>query len=173
MSEIYHPSISEFADKENNDRKKWEQRIRESQNLVFEITDDIERAREIIDELVKKGVKPTVTIPEQWLEKILQGGIPILSKFDRKTNTTHEVTAARFGGNPYLPSDEIRYVVEINPSGLLIEPRLTGKNSTFCGTVHFPKGIPKENIHLLGKFSKEDWKEYLKREKKEITEEAA
>lgn len=131
--------------------------IQEKHGLKFEITDDLGEAEDIVEELLTSGEKPLITIPEEWVEKISEEGIPLIPKADLKKGGGYSVTAARLGADPYFLKGEERFVAEIDPEGLEVKPRLTGDIKGFYGTVYFPRGIPKEKIKLLGKFSEESW----------------
>lgn len=153
--DTYSPS-EDLAQKSK--KAKWK-RIEISRHLKFEITDDIDEAKDIVKSLLANGEKPTITIPVQYIDKITQQGIPLIPKTDLRTGRQFEVTAGRLGSPPYLDNDEERYVAEITVPASVVQPRLTGEDRIFAGTVVFNRPIQPSEIKILGKFNNQTYQE--------------
>lgn len=104
--------------------------------------DDIDDAREHVAELIAQGVRPVITIPEEYVADVERYGITSVPKHDLLTGKKFSFVAGVIGIAPFLPEGEVRRVFEIDPAQVRIEPRLTGSDSTFHGVVGFPDGIP-------------------------------
>ncbi len=123
----------------------------------------IDDAREFIVECLKQNINPIITIPEEFAEEVLQYGIHFVPKQDVKTGRKFSFIAGTIGIDPYLPEGQSRYVIEIDPKDIEIEPRITGKQKRFYGVVGFVGGVPAKSFRPLGKFAQKDWEEYKRR----------
>lgn len=112
--------------------------------------EDVDDAREYIAELVSTGTLPLVTVPEEFVEKVLQEGISILPKEDKLTGKKFSFVAGTIGVPPLAPSLETRYVLAVDASVVKIEPRMTGEDRAFHGVVQFPDGIPVGAFTVVG-----------------------
>ncbi len=125
--------------------------------------EDIDEAREFIAECLKNNINPIITIPEEFAEEVMKYGIHFVPKQDLKTGRKFSFIAGTIGIGPYLPEGQSRYVMQVDPKNVQIEPRITGKQKRFYGVVGFVGGVPAESFKPLGKFSQKDWEEYKKR----------
>ncbi|TAL50220.1 hypothetical protein EPN81_03365 [Patescibacteria group bacterium] len=141
---------------------RWK-RAREKHGLKFEITADRDEAEEVVAELLESGEKPLITVPEQYIEYIKTHGISPTHKLDQTGRGKHySVLAGRLGAEPYFNLNEERWVVEIDPKGLHIQPRFTGADHAFYGTITIEGTVPPDSIHVIGKFTSVRWQEYVK-----------
>jgi hypothetical protein len=125
--------------------------------------EDIDEAREFIAECLKNNINPIITIPEEFADEVMKYGIHFIPKQDVKTGRKFSFIAGTIGIGPYLPEGQSRYIMEIDPKNIQIEPRITGKQKRFYGVVGFVGGVPAESFKPLGKFSQKEWDEYKKR----------
>lgn len=137
-------------------------KIARNQHLAFDVTDDYDEARDIVENLLKEGHRPLLTVPPEHLDFILKHGVPEIPQTDRSgRGENYSIIAARLGSDPYFDKTQERYLVQINPEGLNILPRLTGPDKIFAGTIVIEKRIPPENLEVIGRFNAETYKEYL------------
>ena len=112
------------------------------ERLSFE---DLEGAREYIREQWSKGVRPVVTVPEEYATHLQHGLAPHATWIPDV-----EVIAATFGRDPYLPQGGgRRVVVEVNVPPEMIEPRFTGPGKDFQGVVVLSGPIPPDSITVV------------------------
>jgi len=155
-------SPGSFERPQQNQEAKWRE-VEQKHRLTFEITDDRDEVVEIVAELLDQGTHVVITVPDEHIEYIKQHGIPQIPQADRSGRGEHySVLAGRLGSDPYFNINEERWVVEVDPEGLDIQPRMTGKDQAFYGTVTVGGRIPAEKIQVIGKFSRESWEEHLK-----------
>ena len=147
--------------------RAWRE-ARSKQHLKFDVTDDIDEATEILESLLKAGERPVITVPEEYIGHVRDKGIPQTPQWDRSGRGKHySVLAARIGADPFFNADEERWVVEVDPSGLKIHPRMTGSDKAFYGTVVVDGRITASQIRVVGKFSRESWADRLDERKAE------
>jgi hypothetical protein len=123
--------------------------------------DNIDDARECVAELLAQGICPIITVPEEYAEELLTNGVFFLPKEDLLSGKRFSFVAGTIGLEPYLPEGKERLVLEVNPEGVRIEPRLTGKDKHLHGVVGFPDGVPASAFIEKGKFSKESWEDQV------------
>ena len=139
---------------------RWREVERE-QRLKFKITDDRDEAIEIVADLLGQGEPIIITVPEEHVAYIREHGIPQIPQVDRSGRGKHySVLAGRLGSDPYFNIDEERWVIEVDPEGLDIQPRMTGGDHAFYGTITVGGRIPAEKINVVGKFSRESWEKH-------------
>lgn len=105
---------------------------------------DPEEAREFISQMLEKGEKPCITVPEQYFEFIKDGLKPHstwIMGFDAIVGT--------LGRDPYMP-DEHRKIVYIKNIDIKnIQPRFTGPDNSFHGVIIVNGPIPPEKIEVM------------------------
>ncbi len=142
------------------DRAWREAQIR--QHFKFDVTDDIDEATKIIESLLEAGERPVITVPDEYIGYVRDNGIPQTHQWDRSGRGKHySVLAARIGADPFFNADEERWVVEVDPKGLKVHPRMTGSDRAFYGTIVVDGRIPVSQIRVVGKFSRESWTGYV------------
>lgn len=125
----------------------------------FDEIEDVDDAREYVQELISAGRRPIITIPEEYIENVLSYGITSVPKHDLMSGKKFSFVAGTIGLDPYLPEAEERRVFEINPDMVRIEPRITGSDKKFHGVIGFPDGIPASALIPLGSYSASSWEE--------------
>ena len=129
--------------------------MEKNQHLKFEVTNDLEEAKEIVAELLARGERPTITIPAEYMAYVKKHGIPELAKRD-KFGRGYSVIAGRLGADPYFPKQEQRYLAYVDPS-VEVLPRFTGKDHVFAGTIEFPRPIRADQLTFVGAFDQESY----------------
>lgn len=125
--------------------------------LRLEDVEDINDAREYVEEQVAAGVRPLITVPKEYVEEVVKYGITSIPKQDVKTGRKFSFIAGTIGLDPYLPENSTRHVFEVDPSQVHIEPRITGSDQRFHGVVGFVDGVPPSALIPVGEFSMEKW----------------
>lgn len=126
-------------------------------SLRLEDVEDIDDAREYVEEQLAAGVRPVITVPEEYLADVQQNGIMSVPKEDLLTGKRFSFIAGTIGLDPYLPENGTRYVFEIDPAQVRIEPRMTGSDRRFHGVVGFVDGVPASALIPIGRHSMETW----------------
>lgn len=107
--------------------------------------EDIDEAREFIEELFEKGERPIVTVKEKWVDLLRAGLRPHSSWIDG-----FDEVVGTYGRDPYLPEGEKRVRVRVNGIDIKqIEPRFTGKDKKFHGVVILKGPIQPEHIEVF------------------------
>lgn len=107
--------------------------------------DNSEQAMTFIKELLEKGERPIVTVPEKYSEALKTGLKPKTSWIPGL-----EVIAATLGRSPHLPENEKRLLVKIKDiSPEQIIPRFTGPDKKFHGVVVLDGPISPDSIEIL------------------------
>lgn len=125
--------------------------------LTLEDIQDIEDAREFVEEQVAAGVRPLITVPGEYVEEVMKYGITSIQKQDAKTGRKFSFIAGTIGLDPYLPENSTRHVFEVDPAQVRIEPRITGSDHRFHGVVGFMDGVPATALIPVGEYSMEKW----------------
>lgn len=125
--------------------------------LRLEDIEDIEDAREYVEEQVAAGVRPIITVPAEYVEDVVRYGITSIPKQDPKTGRRFSFIAGTIGLDPYLPENSTRHVFEVDPAQVRMEPRITGSDHRFHGVVGFTDGVPPSALIPVGEFSMEKW----------------
>lgn len=125
---------------------------------------DREDAKELVDNLLAKGVRPIITVPKELASEVEKHGISFVPKEDLATGRKYSFIAGTLNIHPYVPEEEERVVFEIDTEQVRVQPRFTGKDKAFHGVVAFPDGVPATALRPLGSFTQETWAAHQKKE---------
>ena len=110
----------------------------------FKKDDEIERARDVVRNLIEQGEKPLVTVPRQY--------VPMLKNGIRESSSWigGNIIAGTIGRAPYMPPGEDRVMLRVAvKSADQLEPRMTGPDQSFHGVIVFHGPINSEQIEVL------------------------
>ncbi len=112
---------------------------------------NIDEANEYVENLIKNGIKPIISIPREYIEAVKCNGGIGAQETDIKN---FKAIAGIIGDMPYKAGSNDRLFYEVDCSYEDISPRLTGGKGYFNGVVVWKKEfIPIESMHEIEKNS--------------------
>jgi len=110
-----------------------------------ELITDPEDAREYIHELLEKGERPIVSVPQEYADALAKGLVAHATWIP-----DFSAVVGTLGRNPYTPTGEERVLLKIEiDNERQLEPRFTGPSHSYQGVVMFRGPIPAEKITRL------------------------
>jgi hypothetical protein len=136
----YWAFMDEVAEKAKLEIKNKGRRDKKS------VAGEKEEAADLVEELLSRKIYPIVTVPaEFWAAIQSEGG---LSEHKTSYLPDFKKIVGTLGVAPFKP--EGRVVLEINCEPGDLEPRMTGKDTTYYGVVGYRKNfVPLDKIKVL------------------------